>query len=46
MPRNAGAWNPFALVLIDVQRDFFREQMSAPLSHYEKRERAPRELQD
>jgi nicotinamidase-related amidase len=37
MPHSAGSWDSFALVLVDVQRDFWREEMSVPLAHYEKK---------
>lgn len=36
MPHNTGTWDAFALILIDVQRDFWREEMSLPFEQYEK----------
>ena len=36
MPHNAGSWDAFALILVDVQRDFWRDEMSSSFEDYEK----------
>ena len=36
MSAQSGNWDPFALLLIDVQKDFWTERMSQPLASFEK----------